>query len=70
MNVFLSWLNEQQRRWYVALEAEHRTWRQRTAGADYRYERDSARSARVSRGHGWSAHGAASRAVGGQRFQL
>ena len=22
MNVFLSWLNEQQRRWYVALEAE------------------------------------------------
>ena len=49
MNVLLSRLNEQHRRWYVALEA--RAWRQRTAGADYRYERqhDSARSARVKR---------------------
>ena len=34
MNVLLSRLNEQHRRWYVALEA--RAWRQRTAGADYR----------------------------------
>ena len=65
MNVLLSRLNEQQRRWYVALEAgTHRAWRHRTAGADYRYERqhDSARSARVSRGHGWSAHGAGAQA--------
>ena len=65
MNVFLSRLNEQQRRWYVALEAERiGPWRHRTDGADYRYERqhDSARSARVSRGHGWSAHGAGAQA--------
>ena len=35
MNVFLSRLNEQERRWYVALEAERiGAWRHRTAGAD------------------------------------
>ena len=39
MNVFLSWLNEQQRRWFVALEGTHRAWRlERLAQMD-RFER-------------------------------
>ena len=58
-------VNEQQRRWYVALEAERIGMAAPNGWRRNERQHDSPRSARVSRG--W--FGCASRAVGGQRWK-
>ena len=50
----------------------HRTWRHRTAGADYRYERHTIRRGRRELAAGMAGRpteGCASRAVGGHRWK-
>ena len=66
MNVFLSWLNEAERRWFVALEAE----RIGHGGTERLAQITGMNVNTIRRGRrelaaNWSAH--AHRAVGGQR---
>ena len=65
MNVLLSRLNEQQRRWYVALEAErigHGGTERLSQITGYERQHDSPRSARVRRRLGRAPNGAGAQA--------